>query len=284
MPNTTTTATATRNAKGVITVTDPTGRVRTFGGKRAAAATHVVIGRWVPREGEAATALDGVYHVTISGTREAADNAAKARPFYKGVRVQDDVRVLPVLDEPTAEAQEVASHHLDVRSTQKRADAIERRKNADVLPPAAAKVVAQGLRTEAQAMAESLARATGATEVEATATRHQAYRVHHDGTTYRHPFASFPHAEAARRWVANNDDTNVRFVPPLPEVEAAEVEVAEHHHTYHQPHDITTMATFIAECHQCTWRFVGNQADSTAARAEHEREAADVVGRFYTRP
>lgn len=60
-------------------------------------------------------------------------------------------------------------------------------------------------------------------------------------------------------------------------------EVAEHHATFHQPHDVTTMATFIAECHQCTWRFVGSQADSTAARAEHEREAADVVGRHYAR-
>jgi hypothetical protein len=60
-------------------------------------------------------------------------------------------------------------------------------------------------------------------------------------------------------------------------------EVAEHHATYHQPHDVTTMATFIAECHQCTWRFVGSQADSTAARAEHEAEAADVVGRYYAR-
>jgi len=49
-------------------------------------------------------------------------------------------------------------------------------------------------------------------------TRHTAYSLHADGTTYRHPFATFPHADAARRWLANHphESNQVRFVPALP--------------------------------------------------------------------
>ena len=53
-----------------------------------------------------------------------------------------------------------------------------------------------------------------------TDTRHVAYRLHSTGRPYRHPFASFPHADAARRWLANHPDTPVRFVPPLPATDA----------------------------------------------------------------
>ena len=47
-------------------------------------------------------------------------------------------------------------------------------------------------------------------------TRHAAYAVRSNGLPARHPFASFPHADAARRWVAAHPDTRVRFVPELP--------------------------------------------------------------------
>lgn len=42
-------------------------------------------------------------------------------------------------------------------------------------------------------------------------TRHAAYT-----PGRRYPFASFPHADAARRWVDAHPDTPVRFVPALP--------------------------------------------------------------------
>jgi hypothetical protein len=47
-------------------------------------------------------------------------------------------------------------------------------------------------------------------------TRHTAYALHADGTPYRHPFASFPHAEAARRYLAGHPEARVHFVPALP--------------------------------------------------------------------
>jgi len=48
-------------------------------------------------------------------------------------------------------------------------------------------------------------------------TRHAAYAVRSNGRPAPHPFASFPHADAARRWVAAHPDEAVRFVPPLPD-------------------------------------------------------------------
>jgi hypothetical protein len=47
-------------------------------------------------------------------------------------------------------------------------------------------------------------------------SRHTAYAVAPSGRVSRHPFASFPHADAARRWVAAHPDMPVRFVPALP--------------------------------------------------------------------
>lgn len=51
-------------------------------------------------------------------------------------------------------------------------------------------------------------------------TRHAAYAVTSTGRQSRHPFANFPHADAARRWVESHPDTRVRFVPALPDVPA----------------------------------------------------------------
>lgn len=56
-------------------------------------------------------------------------------------------------------------------------------------------------------------------------TRHAAYALHATGRPYRHPFATFPHADAARRWLANHPGTPVRFVPPLPAT-AEEIDAA----------------------------------------------------------
>lgn len=50
--------------------------------------------------------------------------------------------------------------------------------------------------------------------------RHTAYALHADGTPYRYPFASFPHPEAARRWLAAHPGEAVKFVPALPEDDA----------------------------------------------------------------
>jgi len=47
-------------------------------------------------------------------------------------------------------------------------------------------------------------------------TRHAAYKVTRAGRRLRYPFASFPHADAARRWVESHPDAAVAFVPPLP--------------------------------------------------------------------
>lgn len=48
-------------------------------------------------------------------------------------------------------------------------------------------------------------------------TRHAAYAVSSTGRQSRHPFASFPHADAARRWAEAHPSERVRFVPALPE-------------------------------------------------------------------
>jgi hypothetical protein len=52
-------------------------------------------------------------------------------------------------------------------------------------------------------------------------TRHAAYALY-AGKPTRHPFATFPHADAARRWVASHPDAPVRFVPALPDEDDAE--------------------------------------------------------------
>ena len=55
-----------------------------------------------------------------------------------------------------------------------------------------------------------------------TTTRHAAYAVRPNGRPARHPFASFPHPEAARRWLVAHPGEAVRFVPPLPPASVAE--------------------------------------------------------------
>lgn len=47
-------------------------------------------------------------------------------------------------------------------------------------------------------------------------SRHTAYAVSPSGRVSRFPFASFPHPEAARAWVAAHPRVSVRFVPALP--------------------------------------------------------------------
>lgn len=49
-------------------------------------------------------------------------------------------------------------------------------------------------------------------------TRYAAYALR-AGRPTRYPFATFPHAAAALRWVESHPDDAVRFVPPLPEPE-----------------------------------------------------------------
>jgi len=50
-----------------------------------------------------------------------------------------------------------------------------------------------------------------------TDTRYAAF-AKTGGRRPRYPFASFPHADAARAWLANHPDKPVTFVPPLPDV------------------------------------------------------------------
>jgi hypothetical protein len=47
-------------------------------------------------------------------------------------------------------------------------------------------------------------------------TRHAAYSLR-AGKRTRYPFATFPHADAARRWLEAHPDDAVSFVPALPD-------------------------------------------------------------------
>lgn len=49
--------------------------------------------------------------------------------------------------------------------------------------------------------------------------RHTAYLMTTTGKRRRHPFASFPHAEAARRWMDAHPGERVIFSPPLPDTD-----------------------------------------------------------------